>query len=238
MSVVVISQPMLFPWVGLFEQIKASDIFVYYVDAQFSKGSFTNRVQVKSNSGINWLTVPLENLKLGTEIRDVRVNYRQNWHRKHIELLKQTYAKTKFVEETISMVESVYAHNDPTISDLAIRSMDSVCSYFGLKEGRKFLYSPEIEVEGSGSTRVLAMVQKLKGTMYVTGHGARNYLEHEAFEQNGVEVRYMNYRKTPYPQRHGPFTPYVTILDLIANLGPAGAEYIGSPTVNWRDFLK
>jgi hypothetical protein len=238
MTVVVISQPMLFPWVGLFEQIQASEVFVHYVDAQFSKGSFTNRVQVKTSSGIKWLTVPLQNLKLGIEIREARVNYRQNWQRKHIEMLKQSYAKTKYCEDMIALVESVYCRLDKTICELAIRSMDLVCSYYSLKEDRKFVCSPDLKIEGSGSAKVLAIVQELMGTVYVTGHGARNYLEHETFEQAGVEVRYMNYRKTPYPQLHGPFTPYVTILDLIANVGPAGREYIGSPTVNWREFLK
>ena len=55
---VVISQPMLFPWVGLFEQIRAADVYVHYDDVQFSKGSFTNRVQIKTARGPRWLTVP------------------------------------------------------------------------------------------------------------------------------------------------------------------------------------
>ena len=41
---VVITQPMLFPWVGLLEQIMLADVLVNYADVQFSKGSFTNRV--------------------------------------------------------------------------------------------------------------------------------------------------------------------------------------------------
>ena len=48
---VVISQPMLFPWVGMLEQIMLADVFVHYADVQFSKGSFTNRVQIKDSTG-------------------------------------------------------------------------------------------------------------------------------------------------------------------------------------------
>ena len=48
MTVVVISQPMLFPWVGMFEQIRLADVYVHYTDVQFSKGSFVNRVQIKT----------------------------------------------------------------------------------------------------------------------------------------------------------------------------------------------
>ena len=48
MTTVVISQPMFFPWVGMFEQIALADVYVHYDDVQFSKGSFTNRVQLKT----------------------------------------------------------------------------------------------------------------------------------------------------------------------------------------------
>ena len=71
---IVISQPMFFPWVGLFEQIRLADIYVHYDDVQFSKGSFVNRVQIKTNKGTQWLTVPLQNLTLGQEIREVQLS--------------------------------------------------------------------------------------------------------------------------------------------------------------------
>jgi hypothetical protein len=238
MTTVVISQPMFFPWVGLFEQIQAADIYVHYVDVHFSKGSFTNRVQVKTVTGTRWLTVPLQDIRLGTEIRETRINYRQEWQRKHLGTLKQSYARGRFADDMIALVQTVYNHRDETIAGLAIRSMESVCAYFGLDREKKFLQSSELVVEGSGSRRVLEIVRRLQGTVYVTGHGARNYLDHEAFEDAGVQVRYMDYKKIPYPQMHGEFTPYVTILDLIANAGPAGKEFISSGTVYWREFVK
>ncbi len=45
----VISQPMLFPWVGMLEQIRLSDTYVFYDDVQFSTGpgNRVSRVQVK-----------------------------------------------------------------------------------------------------------------------------------------------------------------------------------------------
>ncbi|MCX7135190.1 MAG: WbqC family protein, partial [Proteobacteria bacterium] len=91
-------------------------------------------------------------------------------------------------------------------------------------------------IGGAGSARVLDIVRKLDGTIYVTGHGARNYLDHEAFERAGVHVEYMQYLKTPYPQLHGAFNPYVSVLDLIANAGRAGLDCIHSQTVGWKEF--
>ena len=57
---VVISQSMYFPWVGMLEQIRLADVFIHYDDVQFSKGSFSNRVQVKQPDGTSaWMTIPL-----------------------------------------------------------------------------------------------------------------------------------------------------------------------------------
>ena len=75
------------------------------------------------------------------------------------------------------------------------------------------------------------------GTKYITGHGARNYLDHTLFENAGIAVDYMRYEYIPYPQLHGPFTPYVTSLDLIANCGKRGSAIIRSTAVDWRQFV-
>jgi hypothetical protein len=233
---VVISQPMLFPWVGMFEQIRLADVYVHYTDVQFSKGSFVNRVQIKTADGFRWLTVPLKNLTLGQNLGDVEINDAKNWRKGHLDFLAQALRAAPHCGEALALVESVYAEKSSRLADIAIRSLEVVLAYFGLAQGRRFLRSPDLGIGGAGSARVLEIVRKLGGTVYVTGHGARNYLEHAAFERAGVRVEYMDYRRTPYPQLHGAFNPHVSVLDLIANTGRAGLEYIHSQTVNWKEF--
>ena len=109
--------------------------------------------------------------------------------------------------------------------------------YFGLKPREGFQDIQELGILGAGSSRVLEIVLRLGGNTYVTGHGARNYLDHEAFERVGVDVRYMNYSCSQYQQLHGQFTPYVSALDLVANCGVEGEKLIRSTTINWKDFL-
>lgn len=233
---IVISQPMFFPWVGLFEQIQLADIYVHYNDVQFSKGSFVNRVQIKTNKGSQWLTVPLQNLTLGQEIRKVELSQKK-WRASHLTFLSQSYAKAPYKNDMIELVERVYNNDYTNISELAIASIEAVCSYFGIGNHRNFLYSSQLGIEGKSDQRVLQIVKYLKGTIYVTGHGARNYLDHELFEREGVTVEYMNYEKKAYPQLHGEFTPYVSILDLIANMGKPGIEVITSKTIHWKEFI-
>ena len=237
MKAVVISQPMFFPWVGMLEQMRLADAYVHYDDVQFSKGSFTNRVQIKTAQGVQWLSMPLRDLSLGQEIRGVQVDDRQGWRGKHLKTLAQAYAGTPFRDEMLDMVEEVYRDASDRVSDLAVASMETLRRYFGLVNPAEIHWSSRMGVPGESSDRVLAVTKNLGGDVYVTGHGARNYLDHELFEREGVRVEYMHYRKQPYPQLHGEFTPFVSSLDLVANLGKAGASVICSTTLPWREFL-
>lgn len=235
---VVISQPMFFPWVGLYEQVALSDVFVHYTDVQFSKGGFTNRVQIKTERGARWLTVPLRNLKLGQRISDVRISTERNWRAEHLQILDHAYAGCRYRDEMMSVVEGVYSHEFETIGELSVASLMAGCAYFGMVEGHRFADVSTLSVPGSGSQRVLDIVRLLGGTEYVTGHGGRNYLDHEAFERAGIRVSYVNYRKRHYDQMHGEFTPFVSILDLIANKGTQGREMICSDVTDWRAYVE
>ena len=235
---VVISQPMIFPCVGMFEQIRLADIYVHYGDVQFSKGSFTNRVQIKTAQGVKWLTVPLQDVSLGQSIDEVKINTKINWRLQHMDLLKQTYTQAPYYKDMLALVDSVYKQQIDSIAMLSRLSMEACCKYFGLDTGRRFIDVRQLEISGSSSQRVLDIVKALKGTRYVTGLGARNYLDHQLFEDTGIRVEYMDYQKSPYPQLHGEFTPYVSILDLIANTGKKGINLILSDTVYWKDYLK
>jgi hypothetical protein len=80
---------MFFPWAGMLEQMCLADAYVHYDDVQFSKGSFTNRVQIKTAMGVQWLTVPLRDLHLGQRILEVVVDNRQDWRKKHLLTLQR-----------------------------------------------------------------------------------------------------------------------------------------------------
>ena len=233
---VVVSQSMYFPWVGMLEQIRLAELYVRYDDVQFSKGSFTNRVQVKTAAGSAWLSVPLRNFRLGQRIDEVEIDDRTDWRDRHRGILRQAYWHAPFREDMLALVDDVFAQPAATIADVAHASMWALAGYFGLGASVQLIDSSAFSIAGSSSRRLLDVVRAVGGTTYVTGHGARNYLDHGMFEDAGIAVEYMQYQCIPYPQLHGTFTPYVTALDLLANCGREGQHVIQPLTINWRKF--
>jgi len=236
MKTVVISQPMYFPWVGMLEQMRLADVFVHLDDAQFSKGGFFNRVQLKTAAGTPWFTVPLAENKRGQLLNEMRMA-EHDWRRKHLATLKQTYAAAPHVEEMLGLVESVFKNEHESLAALSAASVEMLAEFFEIIP-KEIQWSSAMGVEGTGSARVLAVCEALGAERYVTGHGAREYLNHESFEAAGIRVEYLDYKKREYPQLHGAFTPFVSALDLAANCGRAGREVIDSNTVYWKDFAR
>lgn len=234
---VVISQSMYFPWVGMLEQIRLADVYVRYDDVQFSKGSFTNRVQVKTSSGMRWLTVPLRDLHLGQKINEVAIDNRTDWRARHRDVLELAYQSAPFREDMLAIVDRVFAGATDTVGEVSYASMFALADYFGIDSRLVRRDSANLGIGGESSDRVFDIVHALGATTYITGHGARNYLDHEKFERGGVDVVYMNYERVQYPQLHGEFTPFVSALDLVANCGKEGLAYIRSSAVTWRTFL-
>ena len=234
----VVSQPFYFPWVGMLEQLRLADCYVNYDDVQFSKGSFQNRVQVKTAQGARWMTIPLESVRLGQPICEVRVASRQNWQREHLALLARAYEAAPFRAEMLELVEQVLCGHDGTLGSITHASFVALARYFELDRAKTFLEIRRMDIAGANTSRVRDIAQAVGADVYVTGHGARHYLDHDDFERCGIEVRYMDYRRAPYPQLHGAFTPFVSALDLVANCGKAGAHVICSTTKHWKEFLQ
>ncbi len=235
---IVISQPFFFPWVGLFEQIRLADVFVHYDDVQFIKRNFHDRVQLKTQEGSQWMTVPKVGGSQERLINEVQIDNSQNWKRSHIDLLKHMYKKAPFLNDMLNIVNTVYENHYEYLHELTISSIMAVAEYFDLVHSRQFFRSSDLNVPGKSTKRLLDIVKVLHGDRYITGMGALKYFDFEQAELNDIKVEFMLYEKRPYPQLYQGFNPYVSILDLIANVGKNGSEFINSGTVFWKEFIK
>ncbi|NMC61438.1 MAG: WbqC family protein [Candidatus Methanofastidiosa archaeon] len=234
---IVISQPYYFPWPGLFEQMRLASIFIHYDDVQFSKGHFQDRVQIKTEKGIKWLTVPKKNLKLGQNICEVAIDNTKDWKRIQLEFLRQVFKNAPYVKDMLNLVVNVFDNEFKYLSELTILSTMAVGDYLNLKKDTLYYKSSDLPVKGTGTERVLNIVKYFNAACYLTGMGALKYLDFELFEKHNIKVRFIEYKKKEYRQLFGFFNPYVSSLDLIANEGKDSFQYICSESVYWKEFI-
>jgi hypothetical protein len=232
----VVSQPMFLPWLGLFEQIRLCDVYVHYDDVQLPQGrSFTTRVQVKTSAGTQWLTAPVDRVLSGRLINETYFKDESHWLGTHLKTLRHSYGRCSYAAEMLGIADQIYSTDERNVASFNIGAINAIADYLGV--ARRTTRSSELNVGGHSTQRLVDICKRLGATTYITGHGAKAYLDHRLFDDCGIDVQYMNYQLLPYAQPNGPFTPYVTALDAIANCGVNAVELMQSSTISWREFV-
>lgn len=242
MTSLVLSQPMLLPWRGMFEQAMLADKFVFHDNIPLPRShgkskSFQTRVQIKTAGGPQWLSLPIEHGQApGTLIKDARLAG-QEWRRTHLEMIRNAYRKAPFFEHIYhDLLVGIYEHPTDYVAEFCAHGMLELFAYLGIRVPVQWTSNLPIPEDTAGSRRVLEHCLLLETDVYITGLGAMNYIDYDLFERHGVSIRYMDYALTPYPQRHGAFDPYVSIIDLLFNVGPDFAHYLGSEARYWKEM--
>jgi WbqC-like protein family len=215
---IVVLQPSYLPWLGYFDQLYKSDVFVLYDDVQYDKHGWRNRNRIKTDKGPLWLTVPVLTHGQGLPTnRDARIDTRQPWARKHLQGLRVNYAKAPAFEEVFGALEPVLGRPWTYLIDLNRAVLETLCRLLGLT--RLILLSSEMDVPGQKSERLIGLCRALGAGRYLTGDAASDYLDETQFAAHAIRVEYHHYRHPVYAQLHGEFVPYLSVVDLLMNHG-------------------
>jgi hypothetical protein len=215
----VVLQPGYLPWLGFFDQMQRSSVFIYYDDVQFDKHGWRNRNRVKApGGGPHWLTVPvLHSGRNQPAIREVEIDNRNPWARKHVGTLKQFYRAAPHLHRYLPALEEMLERRWILLVDLDVAVTKLICGWLGLE--RRTLRASELGIAGRQSERLLALCQHVGVQRYLSGSAARDYLDTELFSRAGIEIEWQDYVHPVYPQLHGDFVPYLSIVDLLFNCG-------------------
>jgi hypothetical protein len=130
----VVSQPMFLPWIGLFEQVRLADFFIHYDDVQLPQGrSFVSRVQIKTPSGIYWLTAPIDRKRSGKLLNQVFFSSEVDWRSKHLKTIQHAYARAPFFDLMFAMVSDIYSHPDNSLVEFNINAIQIISHWLGFK---------------------------------------------------------------------------------------------------------
>lgn len=164
-----------------------------------------------------------------SEIEDWRVGQRNT--------LIDAYRTAPFLDDVLGLHSEVVSSSSSSLSEIATLSTQLVAQYLSIPLREKIALSSNLTSVGKGSERILSICKALCADTYITGWGARGYLEHEDFDDAGIDVRYPIYETERYDQGFDDFQSHLSVLDAIAHLGPRTAELTYCETEHWRDFI-
>ncbi|MHC1771034.1 MAG: WbqC family protein [Flexilinea sp.] len=218
------------PWKGYFDIIHDVDLFLFYDEVQYTKNDWRNRNRIYTQTGVEWLTIPVS-AGLDSSIDQAKI-VKDRWQMKHYQSLLTSYSKAPFFKLYREFLEFVYLESIWDELYLLNRFLIEKVSTEFLKITTKFGDSRSYQSAGSGHEKLLSLVKSTGAESYLSGPAAMHYLKTEDYEKAGIKLRWKDYSGYPeYPQLFRPFEQKVSIFDLLFNTGPDAPYYIWG----WRE---
>lgn len=236
---IVITQPTYLSWIGYYGMINLADIFVFYDDVQFERRSWQNRNKISKNNGESqWLTIPIIHNGQNEKINEVKIDYSTNWREKHWKSIYYSYCKSPYFEMYQNEIKSIYMNKYDTISDFNIFIIKKIAKLLNINLP-KFVISSEIEgVFGEKTDRLINILEKIGGDEYISTIGTKAYLETDKFKDKNIDLYWYDYQNTVYGQMNLEFVPYLSVIDLLFNVGPDSLKIINKGLENSLELVK
>ena len=209
-------QPTFLPWLGYFALMQSVDIFVLLDDVQFCNRSFHHRNRIKTSNGPLVLTVPCRKGRrpiCEVEVADPEI------YGKLMRSVTQSYAKAPFKNEVNRILDPVFSEKHRMLADLNCALIYEIAE--SLRLNTPMLKSSELDVpKVEKHLRLLNFCEHLNATEYLSVPGSMDYLrENSPFSSSRISLKFFSFEHPVYPQLHGEFEPYLSIIDAIANIG-------------------
>lgn len=217
---VAILQSNYIPWKGYIDIIRSVDEFIIFDDVQFTRRDWRNRNQIKTASGLLWLTIPVVSksrytqLICETEIAD------SSWAEQHWLSIHHNYAKAPYFTSMGPRLQRMLerASQEKLLSTVNHLLLKELCALLGVTT--PLTWAMDYAVEGQKTDRLLALCQAAGADYYLSGPAAKAYMEEHKFADANIAVDYMNYNGYPeYPQQYGAFEHKVSVIDALMMCG-------------------
>ena len=220
------SNPTIFPGRAI-SILSTMSIFLYFMT------TFNIRTQTGATGTDWWPSKVLSGYqyRLGTTWnawyavkRDHRSEMKQS-----IERLSNKLQKKRPLKEQSHCWLSVWEF-DNNLAEYNQRATKHISELLGIST--QFTDSRLLSTDGGKTERLIGILQKVGATTYISGPSAKSYIDEPTFAEAGIELVYKEYPDYPaYPQCCSPFSPFVTVLDLLFNVGRKAPHYIWG----WRE---
>ncbi|MCA9795346.1 MAG: WbqC family protein [Candidatus Eremiobacteraeota bacterium] len=215
--IVSIHQPNFFPWLGLFDKIARSQLFVIWDSAPSpNQAGWLNRVRLLQGGQPKWVTAPLVNPGARTQ-DELRLDETQRWRERLLRTLKIHYGKARHFHKVQPFIEHLLCYPTESLTRLNGQIIYELCNKLGLQT--EIMAMSRLGIEAEGTDLLVKVTEALGGEVYLAG-GNSGHLLPEDFAQRGLELRFQNYRPGRYDQVDNTiFVPGLSILDALMNCG-------------------
>lgn len=130
-----IMQPYSFPYIGYFQLLYHSDIFVLYDDANYIERGWVNRNYLLAKGGKELFSIPLSKASCNRAINEILIQYDDGkWFANFLRGLDMRYSRAPHKSACLELLERVFSElsASTTIGDMSYSALLAIMSYLGI----------------------------------------------------------------------------------------------------------
>jgi len=211
-----VMQPYLFPYIGYFHLIEATDKIIFYDDVSFIKGGWINRNRILMNANDFLFTIPLEKRSPNKLINEIAVSNIDQFKKTFLKQIQYAYQKAPFYKEVNEIVEQFFSKEYNNIADMAIASICIVYQYLDkeLIWDKSSVFSPETKGLDKAD-RLVQLSRKSGCDHYINLKGGMELYDKSYFEKEGITLNFTESILKEYTQFNHNFVPWLSIIDVL-----------------------
>lgn len=175
------------------------DVFIFLDDVNYPKsgnsmGAWCNRVNLSMHGKKMWFGCPVTRESGPQAIKNVTIKQSVFNFDKVIKTLLHAYNQQENYHEIVSLVRDCFNQGYENISELNIYLIKRVAKLLNIKTN--FVRQSELLDRNLNSNEMLVdLCRQVNADVYLSGHGAKNYMNLNVFKESGIRV---NYQETDF----------------------------------------
>ncbi len=197
-KIVAIHQPNFFPWLGFFDKMLKSDIFVLYDSCRKdSKLGWTKRVKIIKGQSTQWVgfstcKVHKDENGLFPELFEHKIaDYEKNRGR-HLRKISAEYRKAPYYSSVMDYIEKIYEYKSESITEFNTHFIKDICEIFDIYVNT--VKASDLEIGVTGNKANAEFTKVVGGAIYLSGDGSDGYMNEEAYSQRGILIQYQHFK--------------------------------------------
>lgn len=213
---VAIMQPYLFPYLGYLQLIAAVDQFVLHDDVQYIYQGWVNRNRILIAGKVEFITFPIRKAAHTLHInqRTLAANARSE-RLKILRRIIAAYAKAPYFNDCFPVIEAAIESPEANLAAYARNGIQRVCDYLRIATPIIDSSSLQIGADLVAQERVIAIVHRLHGDVYINPIGGLDLYQSQEFHTRGIKLLFHKMDDIRYPQFGAHFEPALSIIDVM-----------------------
>lgn len=219
-TIATIHQPHFLPWMGYYNKLVNSDVFIILDDVQYRKLYFQNRTYIKDMHGDKHLiTIPVKTKHL-SKINEVIIE-NSNWKLPLLRLIEYSYKKTSYFDAYWPVLSNLIESKNNYLIDLLLDTLHTTINILGLNS-LKIIKSSTLQLSSEPTQRIIELCKYTDSNSYIFGEGGGlMYHNMELLKQSNLVLYQQDFKMhhPKYMQKWGVFISGLSIIDPLFNVG-------------------